>query len=264
MIMRMMISACALFALTTAVYGQAVDIDWERHYDCRLKVGSIVVDGVGDEMAWQIAPEVGEFTRFQNKGSLTVEYRTTAKMLWDEDKLYFLIAVEDPDIWSTMTIGDRDCLCQEETVEIFIDPDGDGKDYAEIHVNCLNTVNEIWIPKNDFKYHDGTPVDWPDLYSWELDKMVVAVMNHGTVNDGTDVDKGTVFEIAMPFKGFGKIAGSANIPPRPGDVWRININRYERPRTGDDKIELSGWAPLDLRSYHVPDRFGFVTFTGDF
>ena len=56
------------------------------------------------------------------------------------------------------------------------------------------------------------PVDWPDLYSWELDKMVVAVMNHGTVNDGTDVDKGTVFEIAMPFKGFGKIAGSANIP----------------------------------------------------
>ena len=23
-------------------------------------------------------------------------------------------------------------------------------------------------------------------------------------------------------------------------------------------------APLDLRSYHVPDRFGFVTFTGDF
>ena len=87
------------------------------------------------------------------------------------------------------------------------------------------------------------------------------MVNHGTVNDTTDVDSGSVFEFSLPWKGFGKIAGSANIPPKPGDVWRININRYERPRTGENtEKELSGWAPLDLQSYHVPDRFAYVRF----
>lgn len=239
------------------------DEDWVRRYDCRQKHGSIVIDGIADEYAWQIAPEVGEFTRFQT-GEQVLMRRTTTKMLWDDTNLYILVVVEDPDIWSTMTVRDVDCLCKEETVEIFIDPDGDGNDYAEIHINCLNTINDIWIPKNDFKYRDGKPVDWPDLYSWTLEGMQRAVMNYGTVNNKSDTDKGSVFEFAMPWKGFGKIAGDANIPPAAGDVWRININRYERSRSGDENTELSGWAPLKLHSYHVPERFGYVKFIEDY
>ncbi|MCE5251117.1 carbohydrate-binding family 9-like protein [bacterium] len=251
---------CMFLGMETSAWAQVEDVDWERHYDCMVKSGSIVVDGVGDEFAWQLAPEVGEFTRFQKKGDLTVGFRTCAKMLWDEDNLYILVTVDDPDIWSTMTIRDKDCLCQEETVELFIDPDGDGKDYAEIHINCLNTINDLWIPRNDFKYQDGSPVDWTDLYTWTLEGMQHAVVNYGTINNRQDTDLGSVFEFALPWKGFGKIAGSANIPPKPGDVWRININRYERSRTGDDNIELSGWSPLKLFSYHVPERFGYVRF----
>lgn len=254
------VSLCLYGLMISPLYAQVENIDWERHYDCMIKSGSIVVDGMADEFAWQLAPEVGKFTRFQGKGDLATNYRTTAKMLWDEDYLYVLVAVNDPDIWSTMTVGDKDCLCLEETIEIFIDADGDEKDYAEIHINCLNTINDIWIPKKDFKYHNGDPVDWPDLYSWTQQRMQHAVMNYGTVNNKTDVDKGSVFEFALPWKGFGKIAGTANIPPKPGDVWRININRYERPREGENTIELSGWSPLKLHSYHVPERFGYVTF----
>lgn len=265
---KIMIAACfiALSASVTA-FAQVDVVDWERHYDCFRAKSAITVDGIGDEFAWTLAPTVGEFTRFQKKDQLTVTNRTTAKMLWDDENLYFLISVDDPDIWSTMTVGDRDCLCKEETIEIFIDPDGDLKDYAEIHINCLNVINDIWIPKNDFKMADGSPVDWKQLYEWKVEGMQHAVMNYGTVNNKTDVDKGSVFEFAMPWKGFGKIAGTANTPPKPGDVWRININRYERPRTdealsqrGDSGAELSGWAPLKLFSYHVPERFGFVRF----
>ena len=240
------------------------DEDWVRRYDCRFCTDSIIIDGIADESVWKLAPEVGEFTRFQKEGSLKVTYPTIAKMLWDENNLYFLVIAEDPDIWSTMSVRDKECLCLEETVEIFIDPDGDGKDYAEIHINCLNTINDIWIPKNDFKYHDGSPVDWTDLYAWTQAGMQHAVMNYGTLINKNDVDKRSMFEIAMPWKGFGKIAGSVNIPPHPGDIWRININRYERPRKEDDTIELSGWAPLNLQSYHVPERFGYVTFVSDF
>ena len=110
--------------------------DWVRYYECRKAASPIVVDGVGDEIAWQLAEQVGEFTRFQVEGDdYTVTYRTTAKMLWDNDNLYFLISVYDKDIYSTITEGDVVCLCKEETIEIFIDPDGDEYDYAEIHVN---------------------------------------------------------------------------------------------------------------------------------
>ncbi len=259
-----------VFLFTTSIiFSQNNDPDWVRRYNCRLKSGSIVVDGTGDEFAWQIAPEVGEFSRFKSVNydgdNLKVPNRTTVKMLWDEDNLYFLIAVDDPDIWSTMTEGDKDCLCKEETIEIFIDPDADCINYAEIHINCLNTINDICIPKKPgkkgFTDDKGEPVNWDDLYAWTLEGMRYGVMNYGTVNDNSDVDKGSVFEFAMPWKGFGKVAGTANIPPKPGDVWRINVNRYERPtREGED---LSGWAPLERRSYHVPERFGYVTFVDE-
>jgi len=236
--------------------------NWERKYDCRMKTGSIVVNGIADEIAWQIAPKIGEFTRFQKKDTLTVTHRTTAKMLWDEDNLYILVTAEDPDIWSTMTKGDVDCLCKEETIEVFIDPDGDGYDYAELHFNCLNTVNDLWIPQKTFKYRDGRALDWKEAYAWNIENLQHAVMNHGTVNKPDDTDLGSVFEIAIPFKKLGKIAGKASLPPKPGDVWRINVNRYERSRGEDKDVELSGWAPLDLRSYHVPELYGFVTFVG--
>ena len=44
----------------------------------------------------------------------------------------------------------------------------------------------------------------------------------------------------------------------PGDIWRININRYERPTR--EKENLSGWAPLFRQGYHAPERFGYVRF----
>ncbi|NKB69581.1 MAG: hypothetical protein GKR89_21130 [Candidatus Latescibacteria bacterium] len=252
---------CGVLVLWLAATSWAQESpEWERRYDCLFTDAPIVVDGVGDELAWQLAPAMGAFTRFQSD-QLQPRWQTSAKMLWDREHVYFLIAVDDPDIWSTMEEGDKDCLCREETIEIFIDPDGDGTDYAEIHINGLDTINDIWIPKNDFKFADGSPVVWDDLYAWTQEGMQHAVKNHGTINDSTDVDQGSVFEFAMPWKGFGKIAGTAASPPQPNDTWRVNINRYERV-WGEEKPELSGWAPLNLQSYHVPERFGWVYFVG--
>ncbi|MFC1537827.1 carbohydrate-binding family 9-like protein [Candidatus Latescibacterota bacterium] len=248
------------------VYAQTTAPGWARRYNCLRANGPIVIDGVGNELAWQTAPEVGEFSRFNSANytgdNLKVPNRTTAKMLWDDENIYFLVAVDDPDIWSTMLERDKTCLCREETIEIFIDPDGDGLDYAEIHINCLGTINDIWIPSASMdlkgKTNDkGEPLSWDDLYAWTLEGMRYAVTNYGTVNNKSDIDNGSVFEFAMPWNGFGKIAGSAAITPRPGDVWRINVNRYERPTR--DKEDLSAWAPLKRGSYHVPERFGYVT-----
>ena len=50
---------------------------------------------------------------------------TVARMLWDEDNLYFLFEMIDADVWSTFDNRD-DQIWQQEVVEIFIDPDGEG------------------------------------------------------------------------------------------------------------------------------------------
>ncbi len=262
--------SCAFLSLSATVYAQSAEPDWVRRYDCFRANGPIIVDGSGNEIAWQTAPEVGEFSRFNSANytgnSLKVPNRTTAKMLWDDEYLYVLVAVEDPDIYSTMLMRDTECLCREETIEIFIDPDGDGKDYAEIHINCLGTINDIRITDatmnlDGMTNDKGEPMTWDDLYAWTLKGMRYAVVNHGTVNNRSDMDRGSVFEFAMPWDGFGLVAGSAHVPPRHGDVWRINVNRYERPTR--EKEDLSAWAPLKRRSYHVPERFGYVTFVDE-
>ncbi len=259
---------CFVWLLPDRIFAE--ESDWVRRYKCLSVAGDIVIDGVGSEIAWQLAPEVGEFTRFTARGEdpgTKVTYRTTVKMLWDEKNLYFLVTAEDRDIYSTMLEGDVECLCREETIEFFIDPDGDGNDYAEIHINCLGTMNDICIPfkpgthGEGFTDTNGNPVNWDDLYAWTLDGMKYVVVNHGSVNKANDRDIGTVIEVAMPWSGFGKVAGSTNIPPRSGDIWRINVNRYERPTR--EREHLSGWAPLERRSYHVPERFGYVTFIGE-
>ena len=92
------------FTIVASTAGAQEAPDWERRYDCMLRNGPIVVDGSGDEFAWQLAPEVGSFTRFQDD-DLTPRHRTSAKMLWDEGNLYILVAEDDADIWSTMTVS---------------------------------------------------------------------------------------------------------------------------------------------------------------
>ena len=262
----MCLAVMIMLTFVSFLSAQENDPDWVRKYDCRLRNGSITIDGFGNEFAWQLAPEVGEFTWFnppQDKADCTtVPNRTTAKMLWDDEYLYLLVAVDDRDIWSTMTEGDSQCLCLEETIEIFLDPDGDEKNYAEIHINCLNTINDLYIPQKNFTYENGEKVDFKDLYIWNVEGMQHAVMNYGTMNDDTDSDRGSVFEFALPWSGFGLVAGTANIPPKPGDVWRINVNRYERQTR--EKEDLSGWAPLERKGYHMPERFGYVTFVDEY
>ena len=56
----------------------------------------------------------------------------------------------------------------------------------------------------------------------------------------------------IPYKGL------AVKPPKPGDVWRINIARQRLPteRTGH---ELITWAPLE-KAFFEPENFGSLRF----
>ena len=246
------------------IYGSApVDV---ARYQCHRATSPIKVDGKLCELDWQIAPRVGKFTKVGQfcgeaipRSDVVPRYRTEAAMLWDDEYLYVAFACEDPDMWATKFRRD-DELWNEEVVEVFVDPDGDGKDYAELEVNPLNTVVDLKItawpfPKGGVKHGD---------IKWDIKGLKTAVSAEGTVarskeaKERKDEDRGWTVEIAIPWKGLKGIPGADGKPPKPWDQWRINLYRIDRPQDGRD--EYLSWSNVRFLNFHMPRYFGVVEF----
>jgi len=202
------------------------------------------IDGRLDEPIWRALPPVGEFTCFGTKRGAPSR-RTQAKWCWDEHNLYIAFTCDDPDVWSTLSRRDGH-LWEGEVVEAYIDPDGDGRNYKEFEVNPLNAVIDLNIEREE----NGRVAD-PDKFArWNAAGWSTAVRVNGTLNDRTDRDKGWAVEMAIPLKNF---ATAKRLPPRVGDIWRVQLLRIERPKASA-KPEFSAWSSTD--TFHRPTRFG--------
>ena len=65
--------------------------------------------------------------------------KTRAKFAWDSNHVYIGIECWDSDIWATFKGRDQK-LWEQEVVEVFIDHDGDYRDYLELQVSPANQV----------------------------------------------------------------------------------------------------------------------------
>ncbi|PYQ20641.1 MAG: hypothetical protein DMF79_09935 [Acidobacteria bacterium] len=90
------------------------------------------------------------------------KYETAFRALWDEAGLYVRFDARDPDPWSTMTRRDEH-LWEEEVVEIFLDLDRSGKDYAEVEVSPANVICDVRMvapspnKESDLSWNLGRP-----------------------------------------------------------------------------------------------------------
>ncbi len=143
----------------------------------------ITQDGSGADTVWSNTPTLSLVDVEDLTSQKQHSRPTSARMLWDDDHLYFLFTMVD------LHQPGRP-LYQEEVVEVFIDPDGDGLNYAEIEVNPLNTVFDLLLSR-----------PWADSGSgfaqWNPE-FASAVGIDGTLNDGTDEDVSWTVEIACP------------------------------------------------------------------
>jgi hypothetical protein len=132
----------------------------------------------------------------------------------------------------------------QEVVEVFIDPDGDEKNYIELEVNPLGAFLDLFVltPVVPIPYESyNIPAKW-------------AVKVDGTVQNSSDQDRGWSVELAVPLK---EAVTAPNQPPKDGDRWRLNLYRIERK----PKDQLIAWSPTLKPSFHTPSRFGEVTFS---
>jgi hypothetical protein len=74
--------------------------------------------------------------------------------------------------------------------------------------------------------------------------------------------RGTMF---VPWSGFHPLPSAANVslPPKPGDRWRFNVYRIERPqgkRKAAEGAIFASWSPTGEDSFHVPRSFQLFEF----
>ncbi len=205
--------------------------------------GPIVIDGKADEPGWANAAVTTSFEPAE--GGPDMDWGTTAKLTWDAQNLYLFVSVEDPDIHSDFTKQD-DHLWEQDVVEVFIDADGNRKGYVELQTNPRNVHFDTWFVA-------GRP-NRDDSFDAKLNSQVVV---RGTLDDRDDGDIGWDLELAIPLVAVkGKDdAMKIHVPPLPGDVWRLNVVRFD-----DAGKKAASWNRIDYQDFHGLDRMLTVQF----
>ena len=203
-----------------------------------------VIDGKPDDAVWSDAATacVGEMvTASQGGEPWAPEQKTCVQMGYDDHHVYVLIVCEE-----TLIDGLRAAhrsrddwdVCEDDSVEIFLDHRGTRKRYQHLAVNSLGCVA-------DRSVHPGgadTSYNVPCRIKTWIDKH-------------PEQGKWCV-ELAFPYRGY---VVHDRWPAR-GVTWVANFTRTRRAHGG--KAQLSTWSPHVQGAFNQPDKFGVVEFRG--
>jgi hypothetical protein len=232
-----------------------------KSYRCYQTGDTPLIDGKLNENSWQQAPWTDYFVDIEGNLKPNPRFLTRAKMLWDNKCFYIGAELQEPHVWATITKRDS-VIFHDNDFEVFIDPNGDSQEYAELEMNALNTVWDLFLPK---PYREGgKPIN-----EWNISGLKTDVTIHGTLNNPTDIDTGWTVEIAILWNALSKATYTTN-PPKNGDQWRINFSRVEWqyniiegryrkiPNLPEDNWV---WSPQGVIDMHRPEHWGFVKFS---
>lgn len=212
----------------------------------------VTIDGALDEPAWRSAAEAGPFVDpGTGRPGAHLAVGGHAKLLWDETSLYVAFDVRDRTIRGGFPADAVDPhLWERDTVEIMIDPDGDGdnRDYHEIQVSPQNLVFDSRF--DDYNSPRGGDRGPFGHQAWSAN-LESAVRLRGSIDDDGDDDDGYVVELRIPWASFDR---AKKAPPAAGDTWRMNL--YAMEDNGG-----AAWSPiLGQGNFHRASRFGRVRF----
>jgi len=161
-------------------------------YACVRVDGEINIDGTLDDAAWKGATWTEDFIDIVgSSGKQPPTLRTRAKLAWDDQNFYVAAELNEQRIAATIQERDEQ-LYREQAFEVFIDPDGDTRDYLELQINPLSTICDLSMDK---PYREKGKAN----VRFDLAGLRSAVRVNGTVNDPADVDEGWTVELAIPW-----------------------------------------------------------------
>jgi len=239
-------------------------------YHCRRAKHPFVLDGNLDKDFWADASWTNDFVDIEGDIRPKPRFQTRAKILWDDENLYFGAELMGDEIWAYVAERD-DVIFRDNDFEIFIDPDSDTQCYCEFEMNAHNTVWDLLLTK---AYRDGgLPIN-----GFDIKGLRSAVKIDGELNNPFTVNTRWTCEVVMPFETLLECAGQGSDIPKPGDFWRINFSRVQwkvdvvngqyvkqtDPETGKPLPEDNWvWSPTGIVNMHYPELWGFVFFCRD-
>ena len=217
------------------------------------------IDGHRDAV-WDTAPWSAPFVDIRSASHPAPLFATRFRALWDAEALYVFAELEEPRLFATLTEHDS-VIFHDPDFELFLDPEGDSREYFELEVNALGTT---WDLQLDRPYHQGGRAD----DAWELAGLEVGIELRGTLDDPRDIDSGWAVELKLPWRAFASAMREGRAPV-PGESWRINFSRVEWPlvvvdgryeRVPDACEENWVWSPQGRIDMHRPERWGYLEF----
>jgi hypothetical protein len=245
------------------------------HYTAYRITSPITIDGKLDEPGWRDAPTSSPFVDI-----VTGEpawFDTRVRILWDDENLYFGFTAEETNVWATLTERDSK-IWNDNDLEIFIA----GQDaYYEFEVNAFNTVYEVmWIWKD--QYYEGGKYNVPEWNPEGANLMIIdgigghvhpRGLRYGFLDwdfpgmrSAVHIDPsfGWSLEAAFPWCGLEWLADGRSLPPRDGDVWRIDCSRFQHIGPDGERLDpAAGWTWNRHGHYdsHMPETFTYVHFS---
>jgi hypothetical protein len=207
-----------------------------------------IIDGLLDDKFWAQAKPTSDFVIHDSGKSAPV--KTVAKLAYDEQYLYLAATSEDLDIYAHYTENQSYLFRSDDLVEIFIDPDGDGKHYLEVGFSAGTVHYSLLVPEVRDGKVEPEFIDIPEL--------TYAVHINGSLNNADNPDFSWTLEARIPMK----LLHGLNKKEPKGASWRIGIFRidYSSPGEPDKASGFYAWQHLGKFGFHQPERFAYISF----
>ena len=151
--------------------------------------------------------------------------RTTARLLWDREWLYFLAELTDTEVTAEVREHDGP-MWENDVFELFLKPSEKHAGYYEFEVNPFGAVLDAFFP---------TEKSWRDPGQLHRDPFHVEakVVVHGTLNEPGDRDTGWTVEGRIPWSDFnhtgGRPGAGGNLGRKSRRAWMALGQRRSSP-----------------------------------
>jgi len=208
---------------------------------------SVMIDGVLDEKLWVSAPKSEDFVGLEHCHDQ--EEMTSFQVGYDDKYLYMAVTAYDTDITASITQDNEPLYKYDSTIEIFIDPKSDGKDYYEFQVNPHNAKWQLSLTK---PHSQGGNATDPAM----IEGLMSAVHINGSLNDTMDTDQSWTVEVAIPWEQLEELTKTENIV---NQELRINVGRVAHDKV-TSQANYAVWSCAEAFSMHMPERWGWLYF----
>lgn len=220
-----------ILLFNTCVFAQ------KKVYGIKHAVTNFIIDGLISD--WDSIPFSSNFVNHENGD--TIGSDINFKLSWDSLNLYGVIKVEDTFIDTNQTLHDSYIFKTDDCTELFIDFDGNGKNYLELGINPNGVYFDYHIistKKSIYQFQSNS--------NWNIKGLEIK----------TSIKKDYyIIEFKIPFEDLATLPNGNFTQPKDQTIWKgnlFNINPTNK--------SYNAWSPCYSYGFHQPTKFGILQF----